>query len=569
MIRLGDLKYKSKLTLLTAVFVLGFLLLTAGALTTINLIKVNGPVYTEIVQGKDVVADILPPPLYIVEAEKLANEMLMEAKRAKREQLVAEFRQKKQEYDERHAYWSAKLKAGPLKDQLLIKAAQPALAFFVVAEQEFLPLVLQGKLAQAALVSKSALKPKFEEHRAAIVETAKLADALNNGIEQSAAQIILVRTRLLLTLGLLLLCAAVLLSVLIGRGILRPLTKAKQVLAVVAQKDLRPRLELDTKDEMGQMGGTLNQALDSMQNVLRSLSQHSLILANAAKELTAHDQQLNHNLDNTSAQALVVSAAAEEVSSNVQTVAAATEEMTASIKEIARNVTEASSITSAAVAAAETTNAMVSRLGVSSTEIGQVLKVITSIAEQTNLLALNATIEAARAGEAGKGFAVVANEVKDLAKETAKATEEIGRKISGIQTDTTEAITAIKQINAIIRQISEIQTAIAGAIEEQTVTTNEISRNIFEAARGSSEIANNIHSVAHAAQTVRSGVTDSQAATNELSRMAQELQQLIGQFKFEAAPGENNAGASPKSDTLFSPPLAFDKALLATVPAER
>jgi methyl-accepting chemotaxis protein len=198
---------------------------------------------------------------------------------------------------------------------------------------------------------------------------------------------------------------------------------------------------------------------------------------------------------------------------------------------------------------------------VSSLEIGQVIKVITSIAEQTNLLALNATIEAARAGESGKGFAVDANEVKELAKETAKATKEIGSKVSGIQTDTSEAVTAITRINDVINQISDLQAAIAGAVEEQSVTTNEISRNVVEAARGSSEIAANITGLAFSTGTAGSG----QVCATDLARMAHELQQMISQFKFEADPRDSNGGAPPRGGATSA---AYGKALFNPLPTQ-
>jgi methyl-accepting chemotaxis protein len=322
--------------------------------------------------------------------------------------------------------------------------------------------------------------------------------------------------------------------------------KVDQILEVVsaaAGGDLTREVPVRGDDALGRIGEGLVKLLSDLRISIAAIAENSNGLSGTAEKLSSVSSQMRTNAEQTSAEAGVASSAAEQVSCNVQTVATGVEEMAASIKEIARNAAEAAKVATVGVGVAEKTNATVGQLGESSAEIGKVIKVITSIAGQTNLLALNATIEAARAGEAGKGFAVVANEVKELAKETAKATEDISQKIEAIQRDTREAVQAIDQIGQIVKQINEIQGTIASAVEEQTATTNEIGRNIAEAAKGSTEIARSITSVAQAATNTNEGVANTHAAAGELARLASELQSLIGQFQYEE-PREPAAGYS-------------------------
>ena len=322
-----------------------------------------------------------------------------------------------------------------------------------------------------------------------------------------------------------------------------------QAEAIAAGDLTRDDLKVLSRDELGDLTTAINKMSVSLKRMILSITENSLQISSASEELSSTSQQISANSEETSAQARVVSNATVQVSQNLQTVATGAEEMGASIKEIAKNASEAAKIATSAVRVAETTTVTVSKLGESSNEIGQVIKVITSIAQQTNLLALNATIEAARAGEAGKGFAVVANEVKELAKETAKATEDISRKIEAIQTDTKAAVEAIASISEVINRVNGISNTIATAVEEQNATTNEMARNVNEAAHGSGEITSNIAGVAQAAESTSRGATDTQKAAQQLVETSTELRRLVEQFKVDATNGGNQfrTGASDKS----------------------
>ena len=275
----------------------------------------------------------------------------------------------------------------------------------------------------------------------------------------------------------------------------------------------------------------VNRLIDTSRQAFIAIMRNATAVASSSEELSAVSMQMSSNAEETSAQAKVVSNSAVQVSANTQTVAAGVEEMSASIREISINTVEASTVAHKAVELAQKTNATMAKLSTSSLEIGNVLKVISSIAEQTNLLALNATIEAARAGELGKGFAVVANEVKELARQTAKATEEIGGNITAIQSDTQGALVSIEEISAIINKINDISGLIASAVEEQAATTGEMGRSVSEAATSSADIASNINSVATTAQSTSEGAANSQQAASQLAQIAGELQNLVMKFK--------------------------------------
>ena len=378
------------------------------------------------------------------------------------------------------------------------------------------------------------------EYRALLADIAKLVVEVSNEKATNAKKNVTATQTELGQMELymsLLLGASVLLSVIVVYVVLqsvkRPLASLQKTILEMADCKLNTSVEnTNLNNEVGEMAKAIQVLQTNLQQSFKAIGANSTSVASSSEELAAVSMQMSSNAEETSAQAKVVADAADRMSSNTQMVATGIEEMSASIREISLSTVQASTVANQAVDVAKSTNETMSKLGKSTMEIGNVLKVISSIAEQTNLLALNATIEAARAGELGKGFAVVANEVKELARQTAKATEEIGGSISVMQADAKGALASIEEITAIINKMNEISGIIASAVEEQAATTAEINRNVSEAATGSTEIAKNIKSVADAAKSTTEGASNSQQAASDLSKIAIELDGAVAKFKF-------------------------------------
>ncbi len=346
----------------------------------------------------------------------------------------------------------------------------------------------------------------------------------------------------------------------IARTIVRPINKAVHFAQDMATGDLSHQLDVHQKDEIGILARALNQMGASLSHMFKDIANGMNTISSSSTELSAISEQMTQSANQTSSRATSVAAASEKMSSNmssvatasehastnVSMVASAAEEMTATVKEIAQNSATASSITAEAVAQAKSASDKVNQLGTAASEISKVTEVITEISEQTNLLALNATIEAARAGEAGKGFAVVANEIKELAKQTAAATQEIKTKIGGVQDSTTLTVAEIKQISKVINEVNDIVATIATAVEEQAVATQEIAGNVTQASQGIGEvhdsvaqsssvsgaIAKDIAQVNLAGQEVSGGSEQLNISAQQLSQLAEQINEKVAGFNF-------------------------------------
>jgi methyl-accepting chemotaxis protein len=403
--------------------------------------------------------------------------------------------------------------------------------YLTVVTDQLFPLAQKGRLDQVRTIRRDDIQPLVAAMREDLTRLSDAAVAEARGSHESAGSAYRTGRTVIITSIVIVLLIGAAIAVLFARGITQPLAHCVQVLRRIDEGDLTARTEVGGNDEIGELAAALNHTAGTVATTVRQVRDDADALASTSARLSAIAEELTRSAQTTAEQAGSVSAAAEVISSNVQTVAAGTEEMSASIREIATSAGASAQVAGSATTAAQRTSDTMAKLGQASAEITEVINAITSIAEQTNLLALNATIEAARAGESGKGFAVVASEVKDLAQETARATEDISKRIAAIQSDTDAAVSAIGDIGDVIAQINDYATTIAAAVEEQTATTGEMGRNVAEAATGSGHIAADITSVAATANQTTQSADEARTTAAELAGMAQRLGDAVSNYR--------------------------------------
>ncbi|MEV6488979.1 methyl-accepting chemotaxis protein [Actinoplanes sp. NPDC051633] len=430
--------------------------------------------------------------------------------------------------------------AGELQEQLRLLQAADLGGEFTAAIADYLPTIEPvlsdvATLEQTSGVLSQAEFDTVQEHWDALDEG---SDALKTLLSETSVRDVAAaesgdaRTKLILVIvtavSALLLGAVVWF---VARIIASPIRTTKALLEQVAKGDFRKRAAVRSDDDLGDMAAALNRTVEHVGEAITDIARNAATLADSAERLTGVSQQVSAGAERASIEAGAAADSATQVSEDVRAIATGTEEMRASISEIAGNATAATTIVSNAVTAAEGANHTVVKLAGSSEQIGNVAKVIATIAEQTNLLALNATIEAARAGELGKGFAVVAGEVKDLASETAKATEDIARQIAALQADSSDAAAAISGISSTINEIADIQQGIAAAVEEQSASTQEIGSRVAGAAGRAGDIAERVTAVTNTSRQATDAAAQTQRAAQELTITAANLRVVIDQFQ--------------------------------------
>lgn len=539
-----NLRLRTKVFGLISIMIVGFGLFTVVSFDTLNTVQVNGPVYKDIIESKDLVADILPPPAYLVESYLLVLQMLEEQDRSKLDGLIRKSARLRKEYESRQQHWKTALAPGPLRDEMVVRSYEPGMRFLDLRDREFIPAIEKGDQKTAQALAQGELKRAYEEHRHAIDEVVVMANKKAVGQEKKARSIIAWRTSIQLAVALVAVIISSLAAYILTRYINGTVNTCLGFAAQVARGDLTARLDSRSTDELGTLGTHLNSMAENLSRMAVQIRNGTQEIASATNGILAMVRQLATSSAKTSSAMTETSATVEEVKQAAQLA-----------NEKARNVAETSggavSVSEAGKKATEDSisgmhlirdqmesiSETVVRLSERGEAIGNVIATVQDLAEQSNLLAVNASIEAARAGEQGKGFVVVAQEIKTLADQSRDATSQV----RGILDDTRKWIGAVvtateEGINAVSSGVE--QSAAAGeaivALATHVDTTSQAAAVIHSTSeqqvQGVDQVSAAVGSVTEALHQNAAGAKQLEEAARKLEALGESLTVLVDQY---------------------------------------
>ncbi len=542
-----NLRLSMRLILLLGVFAVGFVCFATVSFVVLKHVQVNGPIYSQIVQNKDLVADILPPPEYIIESYLVTLQMQSEPDALLLQGMAKRCGQLHEEYLERHQLWVNELEEGPMKDWLVNKSYEPAIAFYKVCNEQFLPTLLAGQREESAKILEQQLKPLYNQHRAAIDEVVKLANEQLGQQEANARSTVSANTLYLSVIASLCLLGSAVFAWLVTRSILRPMKLIIHRVRDIAEGegDLTKRVDIDSHDEIGTLAQLINRFIQKLQELIGDVSASAHEVATTATQIAASGEQMAAAIKQQSQQAGQISSAVEQLSASVTEVARKSSEASGNAEQSGSAAAEGGRIVQETIDGMKSINEAVSSSSVSvqalgrrGEQIGQIIEVINDIADQTNLLALNAAIEAARAGEHGKGFAVVADEVRKLADRTTKATGEVSESITAIQTETTQAVQRMNHGTEQVKTGVEHATEAGLSLQQIVSSTSDVANMIQSIAAAveqqsaaSEQITQNIETISLVSRQSSDGAEQTAQAALQMSQKAEHLLQIVGKFR--------------------------------------